>query len=62
MHLSCQLIPFPPAVLASSGGHQNAYCLQADGTHPTGMLSCLLNPPSFLCIYGQLSFVITFVW
>ena len=30
----------PPPVLTPSGGHQNRYSWQADGTHPTGMLSC----------------------
>ena len=30
-----------PLVLTPSGGHQNRCSLQAGGTHPTGMLSCL---------------------
>ena len=29
-----------PLVLTSSGRHQNTYGWQADGTHPTGTLSC----------------------
>ena len=34
------LSPSPiPKVLTPSGGHQNMYTWQADGTHPTGMLS-----------------------
>ena len=28
-------------VLTPSGGHQNTYGWQADGTHPTGMFSCV---------------------
>ena len=31
----------PRTVLTASGGHWNTYGLQAGGTHPTGMLSCL---------------------
>ena len=30
-----------PPVLTPSGGHQNTYGWQADGTHPTGMFSCV---------------------
>ena len=32
----------PPPGPTPSGGHQNTYGWQAGGTHPTGMLSCLM--------------------
>ena len=42
---TCSLedLPPPPFILTSSGGYQNTYGWQAGGTHPTGMLSCLLG-------------------
>ena len=33
----------PPPVLTSSGGHRNTYSWQVGGTHPTGMLSWIVN-------------------
>ena len=39
---ACSLDDFPPPKpILTSGGHQSTYDLQADGTHPIGMLSCL---------------------
>ena len=32
--------PWIPPVLTPSGSHHNTYGWQADGTHPTEMLSC----------------------
>ena len=44
--------PLPPAVVISTGGHWNMYSWQADGRHPTGMLSCFYvftSCPTFQC-------------
>ena len=38
----------PPLVLTPSGGHQNTYGWQVDGTHPTGMLYCFIALNTYL--------------
>ena len=45
--------PPPPPVLTPSGGHRNTYSWQAGGTHPTGMLSWIVNEIK-LVIYDPL--------